>query len=68
MPQQLPNFAWSEAEAQARIEVARRDGATALDLSGLRLRTVPLSAIHGKGSSASLAASIRRDRSRARLM
>jgi len=43
MPQQPQNFAWSEAEAQARIEAARRDGATAL--SGLRLRTVPESVL-----------------------
>jgi internalin A len=45
MPQQLQNFAASEAQAQARIEAARRDGATALDLSGLRLRTVPESVL-----------------------
>jgi hypothetical protein len=43
MPQQPQNPAWSETEAQARIEAARRDGATTLDLSGLRLRTVPKS-------------------------
>lgn len=45
MPQQLPNFAWSEAEAQSRIEAARRDGAATLDLSGLRLRTLPESVL-----------------------
>jgi len=41
MPQQPQNFAWSETEAQARIETARCDGATSLDLSGLRLRALP---------------------------
>lgn len=30
------NSAWSEAEAQARIEAARRDGATSLDLEVFR--------------------------------
>lgn len=42
MPQQLQNFAWSETEAQSRIETARRDRATSLDLSGLGLRMVPM--------------------------
>jgi Leucine-rich repeat (LRR) protein len=41
MPPQPQNFAWSAAEAQARIEAARRDGATAINLSGLRLRVIP---------------------------
>jgi Leucine-rich repeat (LRR) protein len=41
MPQPPQNPAWSEAEAQARIEAARSDGATVLDLSGLQLRAVP---------------------------
>jgi internalin A len=45
MPQQLQNSAWSEVEAQARIETARRDGATTLDLSGLQLRSVPESVL-----------------------
>jgi Leucine rich repeat len=45
MLQQPQNSAWSEADAQARIEAARRDGATALDLSGLRLRALPESVL-----------------------
>jgi internalin A len=45
MPQQLQNFAWSEAEAQVRIEAVRREGTTTLDLSGLRLRTLPESVL-----------------------
>ena len=42
MPQPPQNSAWSKAEAQTRIEAARSDGATVLDLSGLQLRAVPL--------------------------
>jgi internalin A len=41
VPQLLQNSAWSEAEAQSRIEAARRNKGTALDLSSLRLRVVP---------------------------
>ena len=49
MPQPLQNYAWSEAKAQARIEAARRDGATTLDLSGLRLRMLPESVLDLSG-------------------
>ena len=41
MPHEPQHAAWSETQAVARIEAARRDNATALDLSGLCLRTVP---------------------------
>ena len=49
MPQPLQNSAWSEVEALARIETARRGGATALDLSSLRLRAVPDSVLDLSG-------------------
>jgi hypothetical protein len=45
MPQQPQNSAASEAQAQACIEAARREGGTVLDLSGLRLRTIPESVL-----------------------